>query len=233
MNYVPGPSTLIEGIRKCRRDTFWNGGTGKRGWSRGGSWRRGRSAAGRWKRRKKNWTGCCATRVREHLVSDVPLGVWASGGMDSSTILHYAATQSAARLKTFSVSFAGPQLRRKPVFSRDRAGLRHGPPRVRSEPGRGTAERDRGLRLLLGRAERGRGGVAGVVPVAHEPAARDGGAIGRRRGRVIRRVSDLSRPTGWRGRSGWYPARLAAADAGGAGPVSCRSRTRRSAWSTS
>ena len=45
--------------------------------------------------------------VREHLVSDVPLGVWASGGLDSSTILHYAATQNAGRLKTFSVSFAG------------------------------------------------------------------------------------------------------------------------------
>jgi asparagine synthase (glutamine-hydrolysing) len=45
--------------------------------------------------------------VREHLVSDVPLGIWASGGLDSSTILHFAATQSAGRLKTFSVSFAG------------------------------------------------------------------------------------------------------------------------------
>jgi asparagine synthase (glutamine-hydrolysing) len=45
--------------------------------------------------------------VREHLVSDVPLGVWASGGLDSSTILHYAAEESGTRLKTFSVSFAG------------------------------------------------------------------------------------------------------------------------------
>ena len=44
--------------------------------------------------------------VREHLISDVPLGVWASGGLDSSAILHYAA-QEVPRLKTFSVSFAG------------------------------------------------------------------------------------------------------------------------------
>ena len=39
--------------------------------------------------------------------SDVPLGVWASGGVDSSTILHYAAEQSESRLKTFSISFRG------------------------------------------------------------------------------------------------------------------------------
>ncbi len=45
--------------------------------------------------------------VREHLVSDVPLGVWASGGLDSSAVLHYAASQNATPLKTFSVSFAG------------------------------------------------------------------------------------------------------------------------------
>jgi asparagine synthase (glutamine-hydrolysing) len=45
--------------------------------------------------------------VREHLVADVPLGVWASGGLDSSAILHYAAAQTAGTLKTFSVSFQG------------------------------------------------------------------------------------------------------------------------------
>ena len=45
--------------------------------------------------------------VTEHLISDAPLGVWSSGGLDSSTILHYAAEASPARLKTFSVSFKG------------------------------------------------------------------------------------------------------------------------------
>ena len=45
--------------------------------------------------------------VSEHLLSDVPLGVWLSGGIDSSTVLHYAATASTNRLKTFSISFRG------------------------------------------------------------------------------------------------------------------------------
>ena len=37
----------------------------------------------------------------------MPLGVWLSGGVDSSTILHYAAQVSTSRLKTFSISFRG------------------------------------------------------------------------------------------------------------------------------
>jgi asparagine synthase (glutamine-hydrolysing) len=53
--------------------------------------------------------------VREHLIADVPLGVWSSGGMDSSTMLHYAA-QEVPRLKTFSVSFRGANHDESPWF---------------------------------------------------------------------------------------------------------------------
>jgi asparagine synthase (glutamine-hydrolysing) len=43
--------------------------------------------------------------VKENLVSDVPLGIWASGGLDSSTLLHYASEQSSRPVKTFSIAF--------------------------------------------------------------------------------------------------------------------------------
>jgi asparagine synthase (glutamine-hydrolysing) len=43
--------------------------------------------------------------VQSHLVSDVPIGVFLSGGLDSSSIVALASRHSAARLKTFTVVF--------------------------------------------------------------------------------------------------------------------------------
>ena len=45
--------------------------------------------------------------IAEQLVADVPVGIWLSGGLDSSTLLHYAMQASGRNLKTFSITFQG------------------------------------------------------------------------------------------------------------------------------
>jgi asparagine synthase (glutamine-hydrolysing) len=107
LNYVPSPHTLVEGVEKLPPGHFLE-------------WRAGRvETAPYWKlafRPERHYSldsaaeeldGLLDDSVREHLVADVPLGMWASGGLDSSAILHYAAGHSSSPLKTFSVSFAG------------------------------------------------------------------------------------------------------------------------------
>jgi asparagine synthase (glutamine-hydrolysing) len=52
--------------------------------------------------------GALDLSVRQHLVSDVPVGVFLSGGIDSSTVAAFAARHYGGRLKTFSIGFADP-----------------------------------------------------------------------------------------------------------------------------
>ena len=112
LNYVPCPWTLAEGIEKLppghwlewrdgrvRSDAYWRLPFGVSA-SRGADSASIDSA-------KEELDHLLQQSVREHLLSDVPLGVWLSGGIDSSTVLHYAAKASPSRLKTLSISFAG------------------------------------------------------------------------------------------------------------------------------
>lgn len=48
--------------------------------------------------------------VREHMVADVPIGCFLSGGIDSSVITACAARNSPARLQTFTVAFEGTRM---------------------------------------------------------------------------------------------------------------------------
>ena len=106
LNWVPAPFTLIEGLEKVQPGEVVE-------W-RNGSISRERFFNVRYEV-NRSWTLDSAKQeldfllhdsVREHLSSDVPLGIWSSGGLDSSTILHYAA-ESVPKLNTFSISFQG------------------------------------------------------------------------------------------------------------------------------
>ena len=106
LNYVPGPYTLVEGIVKLMPGHFLE-------------WKQGRAEVKSYLKRNdakppKTVDDAAAeldhlitTSVKEQLVSDVPLGMWLSGGIDSSTVLHYAASAGATNLNTFSVTFSG------------------------------------------------------------------------------------------------------------------------------
>ncbi len=107
LNYVPAPWTLVDGIEKVPpgRWVEWRDGKLRSETY----WRLPEGAPGRHtlESAREELDSLLQQSVREHLVSDVPLGVWLSGGIDSSTILHYAANASSSRLKTFSISFRG------------------------------------------------------------------------------------------------------------------------------
>jgi asparagine synthase (glutamine-hydrolysing) len=106
-NYVPGPRTLVKGIEKLPPAHLLE-------WRDGhvhvSDYWRLRFHPNRVRRREEaeeELDTLLRESVREHLISDVPLGIWLSGGIDSSTILHYARKASASRLRTFSITFKG------------------------------------------------------------------------------------------------------------------------------
>src|ERR1017187_7234921 len=107
LNYVPAPYTMVDGIEKLRPGHWLEWQSGK---TRSEAyWEIPRGAETKWSLEdaKAKLDSLMQDSVREHLLSDVPLGLWLSSGLDSSSLLHYAAAASSTPLKTLSISFAG------------------------------------------------------------------------------------------------------------------------------
>jgi asparagine synthase (glutamine-hydrolysing) len=107
LNYVPAPWTLVAGIEKLAAGTWleWENGEVTTGtyWALPFAAPVDYSIA----EAKEELHRLLEQSVSEHMLSDVPLGIWLSGGMDSTTILHYASRATTSRLKTFSITYRG------------------------------------------------------------------------------------------------------------------------------
>ena len=127
LNYVPAPWTLVDGIEKLRPGHWleWRDGAVRNECY----WRLPLRVNVRRDRRGalEELDRLLEQSVAEHLMADVPLGVWFSGGMDSSTLLHYAVQASPSRLKTFSISFRGRTFDETPFIRQmtERYGTEH------------------------------------------------------------------------------------------------------------
>lgn len=56
--------------------------------------------------------------VRNHMISDVPIGCLLSGGLDSTIVLSCAAAQAKRKIKTFTVGFDNAQFEDERVYAR-------------------------------------------------------------------------------------------------------------------
>jgi asparagine synthase (glutamine-hydrolysing) len=107
LNYIPSPWTLIDGVRKVPPGDWMEWRDGEVGTKSYWQLPYGKIREVSLEDAKEELDALLAESIREHLLSDVPLGVWLSGGIDSTSILHYAAMASSSRLKSFSISFKG------------------------------------------------------------------------------------------------------------------------------
>ena len=109
--YVPEPLSILEGVRRLPPGhtlTVKDGSLGapRRYWKSTGFFRSvtGPSRHSEADASESLW-GHLESAVRSHLVSDVPVGAFLSGGVDSSAVVAIMAQAAGVPVKTFSVGF--------------------------------------------------------------------------------------------------------------------------------
>lgn len=107
--YVPGEDTLLKNIFKLQPGSYMMVREGKikthRYWDLKFN-PVSRSAANT----ERELLELLDESVRLHMISDVPVGVLSSGGVDSTAMLHFATQQTDQKLDTFTVGFSSPEI---------------------------------------------------------------------------------------------------------------------------
>lgn len=111
VGYIPAPDTIYRNVHKLPAGTCLtisaDGLIQQRYWSLADAMEEKRG--GNEPEAKKRLNELLSQSVRDQLVSDVPLGVLLSGGVDSSLVAALAVEQSDSKINTFSIGFQEPQ----------------------------------------------------------------------------------------------------------------------------
>jgi asparagine synthase (glutamine-hydrolysing) len=109
--YIPGDITPVSGIRKLLPGHYLVVDQGrietKQYWDLEFE---SSKAPASLERAAESLSTLLAETVKSHMISDVPVGVLLSGGVDSTGILHHATRQSSSRLHTFTMGFGGAEV---------------------------------------------------------------------------------------------------------------------------
>jgi asparagine synthase (glutamine-hydrolysing) len=119
LQYVPGPETMCEGIESLTPGTILSYTNGKQ------ARRTFQTNVGHIEPPKtreafrQSFPMLMQNVVEDHMIADKPIGLFLSGGMDSSIILHHMAAASKEPVKTFTVRFDATEEEDAARFNRD------------------------------------------------------------------------------------------------------------------
>jgi asparagine synthase (glutamine-hydrolysing) len=105
--YVPGPRTLFAGVRKLAPAStlVWQDGQIVEEAVYWTPWQDTPPSGSSWQEDQETLLALLRKSVRDRMISDVPLGVMLSGGLDSSLVTALMSEASSEPVKTFSVGF--------------------------------------------------------------------------------------------------------------------------------
>lgn len=120
-NYIPAPHCIYEGAHKLEPGhilTLDSNGTHDHcWWSAASAWEKGLAApfSGSADEAAEHLHRLFSDAVRLRMISDVPLGAFLSGGIDSSTVAALMQAQSSNPVRTFSIGFDEPEYDESPM----------------------------------------------------------------------------------------------------------------------